>query len=121
VLGSTLAVAAVMGSISVALASLTPRRALASAVIFGMVILTTAVSGIVQEEAEGRAGYAAFISPLRVLFGVIQWLFGVPRPTRNGVPLPPDPISGLSYGSMALALVVLASATIFARYHKVRA
>jgi ABC-2 type transport system permease protein len=121
VLGSTLAVAAVMGSISVALASLTPRRALASAVIFGMVILTTAVSGIVQEEAEGRAGYAAFISPLRVLFGVIQWLFDVPRPTRNGVPLPPDPISGLSYGSMALALVVLASATIFARYHKVRA
>ena len=120
VLASTLAVAAVLGSLAVALASLTPRRALASAVIFGMVILTTAVSGIIQGAAGDRGQAAAFLSPLRVLFGVIQWLFDVPRPTRNGVPLPPDPISGASYTGMAVALVVLASVTIFARYSKVR-
>ncbi len=126
VLASTLAVAAVLGSLAVALASLTPRRALASAVIFGIVILTTAVSGIIEEAADepGAANdgalYARFLSPLRVLFGVIQWLFDVPPPTQNGVQLPPDPISGASYTGMAAALVVLATVTIFARYAKVR-
>jgi ABC-2 type transport system permease protein len=120
VLASTLAVAAVLGSLAVALASLTPRRGLASAVIFGTVILTTAVSGIIEENAEDSARYSRFLSPLRVLFGVIQWLFDVPPPTQNGVQLPPDPISGASYTGMAVALVVLATVTIFARYAKVR-
>ena len=120
VLASTLAVAAVLGGLAVALASLTPRRALASAVIFGMVILTTAVSGIIEEAAGDEARYAAFLSPLRILFGMIQWLFEVPPPMRNGVRLPPDPVSGASYTGMAAALVVLATVTIFARYAKVR-
>ncbi|MBD0319858.1 MAG: hypothetical protein ICV87_05980 [Gemmatimonadetes bacterium] len=121
VLGSTLGVAAVLGSLAVALASLTPRRALASAVIFGTVILTTAVSGIIQGAARDDGQIAALLSPLRVLFGLTRWLFKLPPEVRRGVVPPPDPISGPGYAAAALALVVLASLTIFARYHKVRA
>ena len=121
VLGSTLTIAAVMGSISIALAALTPRRALASAVIFGTMILTGAVSGIIQQTGSRASGYATLLSPVRVLFGVITWLFDVPTPARPGRPVTPNPVSGAGYAGMAVALTVLAALAIFARYSRVRA
>ena len=118
VLASTLLVAAVMGSISVALASVTPRRGLASALIFGVVIVTSAVASILLAETEGaHRRFAALISPLRVLENVIQWLFDVPVPAAmKGQILP----AGASLAA-ALLLVALATATLFTRYARVRA
>lgn len=120
VLASTLAIAAVMGSLSVAVASFTARRALGTAAIFGMMLLTTVVSALVQQNIKGP-GYATLMSPLLVLAGVIRWLFGVPQTGPRGAPLPPDPVGGPGYAAMAAALVVLASLAIFARYSRVRA
>jgi ABC-2 type transport system permease protein len=120
VLASTLIVAAVMGSLSVALASFTSRRALASAAIFGSVILTATVSAMIQGRGGGGPGYSTLMSPLLVLAGVIRWLFDAPLILPNGAPAPPNPVGGLGYAGMAAALVVLSSLAIFARYSRVR-
>ena len=121
VLASTLAIAAVMGSVSVALASLTARRALATAAIFGAMLLTAVVSALIQAQGGRGPGYGTLMSPLLVLAGVIRWVFDVQPTGPRGTPAPPNPIGGLGYAGMAVALVVLASAAIFARYSRVRA
>lgn len=122
VLATTLAIAGVMGSMSVALASFTARRALGTAAVFATMILTTIVSAIVQQNsASGAPGYGTLMSPLLVLAGVIRWLFNVPATGPRGAPVPPNPVGGLGYTAMAAALVVLASLAIFARYSRVRA
>ncbi len=121
VLASTLAIAAVMGSLSVALASFTSRRALGSAAIFGSVILTATVSAMLQAQGGKGPGYATLMSPLLVLAGVIRWLFDVQPTGPRGAPSPPNPVGGLGYAGMAASLVVLASLAIFARYSRVRA
>jgi ABC-2 type transport system permease protein len=116
VLGTTLAVAAVMGSVSVALAAVSPRRALASAAIFAVLLLSRAVVGVLEQTSAGLA-WARLVSPTSVLGGVIRWLFVVP-PAPNR---PPDPLAGHLYGAAALGLVLAASALIYARYARVRA
>jgi ABC-2 type transport system permease protein len=121
VLASTLAVAAVMGSISVALASFTARRGLASASIFGMVVLTTAVSAILRETVGGPGAYATLLSPLRVLGGVIRRLFKVPEPTPRGAAVVAEVLTATHYGAAALALVALAVSALFLRYRRVSA
>ncbi|HEY0154873.1 MAG TPA: hypothetical protein VGB92_22875 [Longimicrobium sp.] len=121
VLGSTLAIAAVMGSLSVAVASFTARRAMGTAAVFGTMLLTTVVSGIVQQNsASGAPGYGTLMSPLLVLAGLMRWLFDVQPTGPGGGPVPPNPVGGLGYAGMAVAFVVLASLAIFARYSRVR-
>jgi len=121
VLASTLAIAAVMGSLAVALASFTARRALGTAAIFGTMLLPTVVSAIVQKNsASGAPGYGTLMSPMLVLAGLMRWLFDVPAAGPGGGPVPPNPVSGPGYAGMAVVLVVLASLAIFARYSRVR-
>lgn len=118
-LGATVAIAVVMGSISIALASLTQRRALGSAAIFGMVVLTSAISGIMMKG--GGRTYAALLSPIRVLGGVIRALFKVPPDAPRPGAVPVIPLAGGTYTAVALGLALVASLALFARYARVRA
>jgi hypothetical protein len=84
-------------------------------------LLTAAVSGILEESSGAQAKRAALLSPIRVLDGVIKWMFQAPPPTRRGVPLPPDPNSGEVYFAVAVGIAVVSAAALFVRYARVRA
>lgn len=73
ILGSALTVSVVLGTLSLALASLSPRRAIASATILGVSLLTFAVAGILEES--GMGDRSRLVNPVLTVDGVIDWLF----------------------------------------------
>lgn len=77
ILASGLLVAAMMGSISLAIACQTPRRYWATgAVITYFVVATTLGAVLVETLSDPDAGYALLLSPFGVLEGSVYWLFG---------------------------------------------
>ena len=76
-------IALVLGGISLAVASLTPRRAYATAGIIAIFVIPPIVISVVQEVARGDlAGYVVLLGPAQVLDGVNAFLFGRRRATR---------------------------------------
>jgi hypothetical protein len=97
-----------MGAVSIALASLSARRALATATVFAFMLLTPAVSSMLENGAGALGRYAPLLSPIRVVAGVITWLFAVPPRPRRGPAPAFEALAGSVYGWAALAVVVLA-------------
>jgi ABC-2 type transport system permease protein len=88
ILGSCLLAAVVLATVSMALASLTRRRAIASASILGLFLVTVPVAGILDDEASGNLQRAApLFNPLMTIFSANQWMFPdrpKPPPTAQG-------------------------------------
>ena len=79
ILATPLIAAAVLATLSVGLASLTPRRAIGSALVLGAVLLTVAVAGILVDALDGEAGrYGVLVNPLLVVTGAVVNVFGEP-------------------------------------------
>ncbi|HEX5725861.1 MAG TPA: ABC transporter permease subunit [Longimicrobiaceae bacterium] len=120
ILGACLAAATVMGSLSLALAALTPRRAFASAAILGLFLLTGAVASILFETLEGPLQrHALLINPLLTVHGTILWMFGeLPAaPPRPGGVMP---LEGWKFLANAVAMAALGAAVLFTRFARVR-
>ncbi len=93
ILGSALTAAAVMGTLSLALASLSARRAIASASILGLFLLTVPVAAIVAESGVGER--ARLLNPVLTIDGVIEWLFeGTARAEQPAEGPPAKPAAG---------------------------
>jgi ABC-2 type transport system permease protein len=122
ILGSSLAIATLLGSVSVAVASYAPRRALASAAVFGTVVLSTAVAQILSKAATGGVGeYAAVLNPFRVLGSITRSLFGPDTGPTFGPPPRPETLSAATFAAAACVIVVVSVAALLARYSRVRA
>lgn len=105
--------AIVFGALSLLLASLASRRAVAAAVIAAVFLATTPVVGVLTViGGETARQLAALASPMTLVGGVGDWLFE------------PEGASGVGefgplYGASAVALVIICVTLLLARYRSV--
>jgi ABC-2 type transport system permease protein len=111
--------AVVVGTIALALASLIPRRGIATAVAFCAFFLTPAVAGLVMEVMDDQARHAVLINPVWAANGAILALFGE-RPERGDVLREvnlPEQIYVLAVAAYAIVFALL----LFNRYRRIDA
>lgn len=111
IVASSLLVAAVMGSVSMAISIQTPRRAFATGAVIGVFVILTALGGVFLETLTGdMQQYSLLISPLLVLDGAVLWIFGAEPPLggdveRAGLDGVYYFLAALVYSGASLALV----------------
>jgi ABC-2 type transport system permease protein len=116
IIGSGVMHAVVLASIGLAICSLAARRAYAAGAVLAIFLIGGGVSGTFQVQGGTLGDIAPFLSPLSILDGARQWLFG-------GV-VAESPVAAASvslpvYG-LATALLLLVSWAILAiRYRSV--
>jgi ABC-2 type transport system permease protein len=114
------AFAVAFGALSLLVASWAGRRAVAAAMIVAVFLITTPVYGVLigiaysgstdgelTGGAERLALLAGLVSPMTLVGGVVQWLFGAGRPY------------GPLYGLVAAALTLVSVGLLLLRYRKV--
>lgn len=118
IIGASLTIALLTSTISVALASLTGRRAYATAAIVGFFLITAVMSQILRE-AIGAAWdrWLLLLNPFMAIGGVANALFGVvPRPGsdfgRAGLP-------EWTYAAACAGFIALGAAILYARYRRI--
>lgn len=118
ILATPLAAAAVLGTLSLALASFTRRRGIGSALVLGMVLLTAPISGILVGVVEGAGRWGALINPILAVNGAIIALFGT-APEANG-PLARAALPDWAYAAAVAGYAVLFTALLLGRYARMR-
>lgn len=112
--------ALVMGTLSVALASLVSRRGIASAMVLGAFLLTAPLAAILVELAEDSrwGGYGLLINPVLAAAGAIVTIFG--EKPEDGLMekanLPPE-----AYVLTVAVFAIVFGAILFNRYRRLSA
>jgi len=117
ILGSSLVMALLMGTVSAAIASLTPRRSLAAASVLGYFMLSRVVAQILTESIEGAwVRWVQLLDPFVALGGFADWVYG----TGGGLSqfLDPD-MPGWRFGMACLVYVLAGVAVLVVRYRRV--
>lgn len=115
---SSIAAAIVMATVALTVASLTPRRAYATAAIFAVFYITIAVVGVAHSAAQGDLGrYVLLLAPTNALQGLTAWLFD----TEPSGPLAAAHIGGEVYAFAALILAAVSTAILLRRYARIAA
>jgi ABC-2 type transport system permease protein len=117
IVGSGIIHAVVLASIGLAISSLASRRAYAAGAVLA-VFLVGGVISEVQEASGSFADLAPFMSPMSILDGTRQWLFGGP------VAESPVPSSGAPlylYGLATAALLAISWGILAIRYRRITA
>ncbi len=115
ILAANLVSATIFASAALAIASLTPRRAFATASAMGLFLLTGAAAGALVDERAGVGRRAELISPIMVSVRANERIFSDAAPTEK-LPLPT-----WTYLAVAGGLAALSTATLLTRYQKVQA
>jgi ABC-2 type transport system permease protein len=117
ILGSSLVMALMMGTMSAAIASFTPRRSLAAAAVLGYFMLSRVVAEILTDSIRGMwVRWMELLDPFDALGGLADWVFGT-DPALSQY-LGAD-VSGWRFGFACLGYILLASAVLVARYRKI--
>jgi len=115
---SGVAIAVLMGSISLAIASQSSRRAYAAVTIIALFLLAGAIIEVTLNVSDGSlARNMIFLSPLHVMIGMTRWLFDVPMDGELALADRPR-------ASYALAVVVIAGLALWVldlRYGRIQA
>jgi ABC-2 type transport system permease protein len=102
--GNGLLHAGVMASLGLAICALAGRRAYSAGAVLAIFLIGGVIGAAFAEEGGGLGAYAPFVSPLAILDGTREWLFGgsvADSPVAGaGVPLP---LYGLASGALLLA------------------
>jgi ABC-2 type transport system permease protein len=129
-LATALLYAAVFGALSLLVASLAGRRAVAAALTVGVYLVTFPIYGVLVGIAFGRNGpppltganaslaqLAGLVAPTQLVQGVSRWWFGRPRLGEENVDLlgPYGPY----YFATALGLLLVCVLLLLLRYRKV--
>lgn len=116
IVGSGLAIAVFMGSISLVIAAQTPRRAYATGGVLASFVLLRAIGGILTVTLSGDSRrYSVLMDPFVVLRGVTSWIF---RSASEGV-VADVHISGWFYLLDVAVIAGLSLALLYRRYQKV--
>lgn len=120
IISSCAAVAIVMGSVSVSIASQSHRRAISTIAVLGYILISYTVANIMVETLDSSAGsYAILLSPVAALDGLIYWLFGA-SPEPNS-PMETADLSGLVYLAAAAAYVAAFLGYLYRRFQRLAA
>ena len=115
IIGSGVIHAVVLASIGLAICSLAGRRAYAA----GAVLAVFLIGGVISDSfSENGQDVAAFVSPLAILDGTRQWLFGG---AVDGSPAATSELPLALYGLAALILVLASWAVLVIRYRRLTA
>jgi ABC-2 type transport system permease protein len=115
VIAQALLTAALLGSLGLAIASFTPRRAYATASIFAAVLIPlVAVAAIDGLSGPDLAGPASLFSPADVLTGANDFFYG----TTGGGPTDAD-VAPLVYALAGVVWTIVLSGILVARYRRV--
>jgi len=110
--------ALLIGSVSLAIAAFTPRRAYATGAIVAFFVISSALGSFITTVGTGGiTGYGVLLSPFAVMDGVTRWLFG----SALTEPLQRAGLPGELYGAVAIAYTVAGAALVFWRYRTVDA
>jgi len=117
ILLSSSAMALMLGTIACTIASLTPRRNLAAAMVLGYFMLSRVVAEILTETIRGMwVQWMQLLDPFAALGGLADWVFGT-DPALSPY-LGPD-VSGARYATACLVYIVLASTALVMRYRRI--
>ncbi|HYW13900.1 MAG TPA: hypothetical protein VE871_18195, partial [Longimicrobium sp.] len=110
--------ALVIGTPSVALASLLARRGIASAMVLGLFMLTVPIAGILLQAVEARWGdYGVLINPVLAAGGAVLAVFGKKSDgLLQQANLPPE-----AYAAGVVLYGILFSLILFNRYRRLSA
>ena len=112
---SSLVIAAMMGSLSLAIASQTPRRAWATGAVIIYFVIATALGSVLNETISSADGdYALLISPVAVLEGTVFWLFDA-TPDFDSEVFEAS-VDGVYYFAAAVGYSLLGIAVIYRRF-----
>ena len=112
--GQAVVTAALLGSLGLAIASFTPRRAFATAAIFAAVVVPLVAVAVIDELTAGDlAGPVSLLSPADLLEGANAFFFGA---ARAG---PGDGLPAFAYPVAAVVMAAIASAVLVARYRRI--
>lgn len=119
IVGSSLLYSITLGSIGLAIAAFTPRRAYATAAIIAVLLISGAVSALLIEVGSGvLADVAPLLDVYVVLDGVRDWLFGGTNAdsplARTTLPLP-------VFGAVAAGIVAISLGALVLRYRRIAA
>ena len=115
IIGSGVIHAVVLASIGLAICSLAGRRAYAA----GAVLAVFLIGGVISDSfSENGQDVAAFVSPLAILDGTRQCLFGG---AVDGAPAATSELPLALYGLAALILVLVSWAVLAIRYRRLTA
>jgi ABC-2 type transport system permease protein len=104
--------AAVFSSLSLLIASLAGRRAVAAAIIVALFLVTTPIVGVLSvAPGEALQQLAGIASPLTLVHGVGLWLFGIHGDGIGSY--------GPVYGLVTVGIVAVCVPLLLARYRKV--
>ncbi|HEX8395522.1 MAG TPA: hypothetical protein VF665_24435 [Longimicrobium sp.] len=118
ILGAGIVAAAVLGTLSLALSSLTARRGIASAMVLGLYLVTFAMAGILSEMDSRASDHGLLLNPVFVVTGAILALFGK-EPGRGG-PLAQAHIAPGVFLAAVPIIAVLFTALLLYRYKRIR-
>ncbi len=119
ILGSSLVIAVVTASLALLIASISPRRAYATAAIFGVFIIPGIVAAIVIGlDVGGAAQWIILLDVGSLLDGTNAWFFGV-APNGQATANSGVPVEALTLGAVALGIG--ASLALVWRYLRIQA
>jgi ABC-2 type transport system permease protein len=120
IVATALLIGLMMSSISLAIASQTPRRAWATGAVIAYFIIATALGSILFESISGGessdGGYTLLLSPIAVLEGSVRWIFGG-EPEIGGEIARAD-LNGALYVIAALAYSAVSVAVLYRRFSR---
>jgi len=117
ILGSSIVMALLMGSLSAAIASMTPRRNLAAAGVLGYFMLSRVVAEILTDALRGSwVRWLDLLDPFRVLGGFADWVFGTVPALSQYLG---DGVSGVRYAVAAIFYVALGISVLLTRYRRI--
>jgi ABC-2 type transport system permease protein len=120
ILATPLVAAAVLGPLSLALASLTPRRGIGSALVLGAILLAAALSAILVTGLEGDTGrWGVLLNPVLTAHGAILALFDA-APGGGDMILSRAALPKWAFGAGAAAYATLFTALLLGRYARMR-
>ena len=115
ILGQAVLTAAMLGSLGLAIASFTPRRAFATAAIFAVVLIPLVTVAAINELTGGDlAGAASLLSPADILEGANDFFYGRRRAGPTGADLP-----SVAYVGAAIVMSVVSTAVLVVRYRRI--
>jgi ABC-2 type transport system permease protein len=117
ILASSVVMALLMGSVSAAISSLTPRRNLAAAAVLGYFMLSRVVAEILTDSLRGSwVPWLDLLDPFHVLGGFADWVFDT-APALS--PYLGDGVSGIRYALTSLVYLALGTSVLLARYRRI--